>query len=361
MNTALDYIYWRGDLTFEQDPFNEIDALILSGFSYIDFNLLADEALASDKLTIHLAAELWDKADREVFMPTGYLLHKKAYEALTLAGSSKRFKDILIKRDIKHFSVEDESQFGATIFHYNGLPLFIGFEGTDLRSLSWKEDLQMSYLPQIPSQRLAAEVLEEHFEQYPYPVSIGGHSKGGNLAIYGAIFIETDRQKYLDKIYSFDSPGFRKSLLKNNHYKNIVDKIYSYVPQDAIIGLLMHKLEEQLIVYSQASDSRQHDLFSWEIQGSEFVSSELTDSALQIQELISQVYDELSIDELEHFSEALFKVIGDGEEDYIFGDRHFHLEKIPRIIIEFTNLSSESRSILLKVLRIFYRKRLELF
>lgn len=91
------------------------------------------------------------------------------------------------------------------------------------------------------------------------------------------------------------------------------------------------------------------------------MSSELTDSALQIQELISQVYDELSIDELEHFSEALFKVIGDGEKDYIFGDRHFHLEKIPRIIIEFTNLSSESRSILLKVLRIFYRKRLELF
>lgn len=360
MNDILDYIYWRGDLTFEQDNFNEIDAIILSKFSYIDFNLLADETLTACELTIHEAANLWDKADRQLFMPTGYLLHEKAYEALALAGNSNRFKDILIKEDIKQFSVEDESQFGVTTFHHKGYPLFIAFEGTDLRSLGWKEDLQMSYLPQVPSQRLAAEFLEEHFKQYPYPVSIGGHSKGGNLAVYGAIFIHEDYQIFLDKVYSFDSPGFRKSILTNEQYQNVKSKIHSYVPQDGIIGLLMHKLEEQHVIYSHANDSNQHDVFTWEIQGNRFVPSELTDSALKIRQLITDIYDALSVEELEDFSEALFSVIGDGEEDYIMGDRQFQLEKIPRIIIEFSNLSSESKNILLKVLRIFYRKRLEL-
>lgn len=360
MNDLLDYIYWRGDLTFEQDALNEIDALILSKFSYIDFTLLAEKQLLDKQLTIHEAANLLKDADRNSFMPTGILLHEQAYEALKLAGNSIRFKDVLIDEDIKRLSVEDESQFGVTTFHRNGFPLFIAFEGTDLRSIAWKEDLQMSYLPKVPSQQLATEYLEEHFKAYPYPVSIGGHSKGGNLAIFGAIFNSEKNQELIKSIYSFDSPGFQKSILKNKHYKNIAEKIYSYVPQDSIIGLLLHKLEEQHVVYSHATDSRQHDVFTWELRGNQFVESELTDSAVQIKQLTNDLLDGLSNEDLEHFSEALFSIIGDSEDDYIMGDRHFRLEKIPRIIIEFTNLSSKSRKILLKVLRIFYRKRLEL-
>ena len=248
-----------------------------------------------------------------------------------------------------------------TSFHKNGLPFFIAFEGTDLRSIAWKEDLQMSYLPQVPSQRIATEFLEEHFEEYPYPVTIGGHSKGGNLAVFAAIFNSEKNQNLIEGIYSYDSPGFRKSILQNEHYKNIEEKIHSFVPQDSIIGLLMHKLEEQKVVYSQATDSRQHDVFTWEVHGNHFVASELTESAMQIRDLANDLLDELSLDDLEHFSEALFSIIGAGEDDYIMGDRQFRLEKIPRVMIEFTNLSSESRHILLKVLRIYYRKRFELF
>src|SRR5699024_6624259 len=102
----------------------------------------------------------------EAFMPSGFLHHELAYEALTLAGASTRFKDILIAEDIKHISVEDESQFGVTSFHQEDQPLFIAFEGTDLRSLGWKEDLQMSYLPMIPSQRHALDYLNEIFSRY---------------------------------------------------------------------------------------------------------------------------------------------------------------------------------------------------
>lgn len=358
MNHILDYLYWRGDLTFEQDPLNEIDALIFSEFSYIDFHLLGGEALKAGELTIKQAANLWKEADRKAFMPTGFLHHELAYEALTLAGDSKRFQDLLIAEDIKRISEEDESQFGVTTFHKEGEPFFIAFEGTDLRSLGWKEDLQMSYLPQIPSQKQAAEFLSAHFEKYPQSLSIGGHSKGGNLAIYAAIFLE--EQGWLDKIYSFDSPGFLQSILKNDRYQDIQHKILSFVPQDSIIGLLLHKLEEPIVIYSHASDSDQHDVFTWEIKGNQFVPSELTKSAEQIETLINDLLDELSLDELEHFSEALFTIIGDSEDDYITGDRQFRLEKIPRIIVEFTNLESESRQILLKVLRIFYRKRLEI-
>ena len=196
MKDILDYIYWRGDLSFEQEPLNEVDAVIFSEFAYIDFSMLAPIELESGSLTIKEAAKLWVGANRETFMPTGYLHHEKAYEALTLAGNSKRFENILIAKHIKDISVDDQSQFGVTTFHRNNEPFFIAFEGTDLRSLGWKEDLQMTYLPAIPSQKKAVEFLNQHFIDYPQLVSIGGHSKGSNLAIFAAIYVE-ERYQHL--------------------------------------------------------------------------------------------------------------------------------------------------------------------
>ena len=38
MGNILDYLDWRGDLTFEQSPFNEVDNLILACFSYIELD-----------------------------------------------------------------------------------------------------------------------------------------------------------------------------------------------------------------------------------------------------------------------------------------------------------------------------------
>jgi len=35
--SIFDYLKWRGDLAFSQDPPNEVDALIFSGLSYIRF------------------------------------------------------------------------------------------------------------------------------------------------------------------------------------------------------------------------------------------------------------------------------------------------------------------------------------
>ena len=36
MGNILDYLDWRGDITFEQASFNEVDNLILACFSYLE-------------------------------------------------------------------------------------------------------------------------------------------------------------------------------------------------------------------------------------------------------------------------------------------------------------------------------------
>ena len=128
MNNLLSYIYWRGDLTFEQDPLNEIDAMIFSEFAYIDFSTLAPTLLENGLLTIKEAANHWEEANQEDFMPTGYLHHRKAYETLSLAGASTRFSDILIAKQIDEVNVNEESQFGVTTFNRKDEPFFIAFD-----------------------------------------------------------------------------------------------------------------------------------------------------------------------------------------------------------------------------------------
>lgn len=37
---------------------------------------------------------------------------------------------------------------------------------------------------------------------------IGGHSKGGNLAVYASSFCSNDIQDRIGKVYNYDDPGF---------------------------------------------------------------------------------------------------------------------------------------------------------
>ena len=38
MADISDYLRWGGDITFKQDPFNDVDNLILAQIAYVDFS-----------------------------------------------------------------------------------------------------------------------------------------------------------------------------------------------------------------------------------------------------------------------------------------------------------------------------------
>ena len=42
MSSILDYIDWRGDLTFRASPFNEVDNLILTQLSFVNWEGIAE-------------------------------------------------------------------------------------------------------------------------------------------------------------------------------------------------------------------------------------------------------------------------------------------------------------------------------
>ena len=56
MANIFDYLKWRGDLTFTQDPPNAVDALVFSSLSYIQFHGMV-EALPQVPVRLKDAAE----------------------------------------------------------------------------------------------------------------------------------------------------------------------------------------------------------------------------------------------------------------------------------------------------------------
>lgn len=49
MPNILDYIQWRGDLSFEKDQLNHVDALIFSRISYLPFENIPENIRQRNK------------------------------------------------------------------------------------------------------------------------------------------------------------------------------------------------------------------------------------------------------------------------------------------------------------------------
>ncbi|MFR7321912.1 MAG: hypothetical protein ACLUTH_11685 [Blautia massiliensis (ex Durand et al. 2017)] len=64
MGNILDYLDWRGDLTFEQTPFNQVDNLILACFSYLDLDEIAD-VKNGNTLSVEELFEIFSRKEKD--------------------------------------------------------------------------------------------------------------------------------------------------------------------------------------------------------------------------------------------------------------------------------------------------------
>ena len=62
------------------------------------------------------------------------------------------------------------------------------------------------------------------------PFYIGGHSKGGNLAVYAAMNCPKEVRERIIKVYNMDGPGFRTEVLEKYDYAAIQEKTVKILP-----------------------------------------------------------------------------------------------------------------------------------
>ena len=308
MANIIDYVQWRGDLPLGQVPFGAVDALVLSYLAYMPFDGLVHDAFEEDGLLLSEAAAhfLEQGLSSLCAMDSG----KSDCRLLEAVRDSERFGTLRLTGYVNRFDKETEEQFSAITFLTPQELAFVAFRGTDSSVVGWKEDFNMSFSAEVPSQGAALDYAVRASAALERPMILCGHSKGGNLAAYAGIFAPEDVQERIRCVYNFDGPGFNETLMDTPQFRRMDMRIHTFVPQSSLIGIIMWHTESFIIVKSDSVGVMQHNPYSWQVMGGRFVTlPERTRESRLAEETIKNWIMDLSPEERKRFIDGVYSVL----------------------------------------------------
>ena len=345
MGNILDYLDWRGDISFEKDPFHTVDALILAQFAYLPCDGIVPKPFTESVSVAEVAAEFNPEHVDEKQISFCF---QQDQELLKKLGESERFRDIRLTGYISRTSDEDALQFSAMTFLLPDGRSFLSFRGTDRSIIGWKEDFDFSYKAETPGQHYAAEYMNQYASQTDSDLLLGGHSKGGNFAVYAAVFCKKQYRSRIQQIYDFDGPGFRDEIAESKEYAAVIPMIQSLIPQSSLVGQLLTSNTEHKIVASQASGVAQHLAYSWEVLRHDFIyAEELSRFGLFINRTVTNWLTDMDDEARRKLTDAIFDIIQASDQD-TFYEMQQHKLRSARAILKAMRALEPSQQAVLK-------------
>ena len=348
MANINDYLIWRGDIPINRKfPFNEIDAMILGRLSYLRF----DKIKMPIRATIQEISKKMSKLDNEEFRYNG------DKELITYLGQSERFKNMVVTDYVENSEKDIEQQFGAITIHISYKEMYISFIGTDSSILGWKEDFNMAFMENVPCQIEGKKYCDRIMKKYiNKKVRIGGHSKGGNVAIFSAITRSKEEQKRIIKVYNYDGPGFNKEMIEKYKSNSVIKKIETYFPQDSIIGRIMNHKEKCTVILSTEKGIYQHDIFSWQVLKDDLIKSEsLTDASELINETLDNWLKNSTKEQRKIFFDSIFNLFYATEAETFSEISQNMKQNIKKILKTYHEISEQDRKTINSMIKLFIK------
>ncbi|MBQ9113153.1 MAG: DUF2974 domain-containing protein [Clostridia bacterium] len=350
MGTLFDYLDWRGDLTFEQCEFGEVDSLILSLVSYLDFYKIVPASPVAKGCAFLAAAKRYAQRHKGEGNVIGLIMPPETVTVTTSAARTVRFGTL---RMVGHVNIVDDniqSQFSATTFLAGEKACFVAFRGTDDTIVGWKESFNMSFLSPIPAQSFAAEYLRHIAIAHPdRKIYLCGHSKGGNLAVYAAVRSSPEVKERIAAVYNNDGPGFDREFIESEEYLAIRDRIRTLVPQSSVVGMLLEHEESYEVVKSNQVGLLQHNGFSWEVMGGRFIHTDsVTEESRYIDLTLKQWLSEMTAEERKHVIDAVYEILASTNAKTL---TELSAEKL-KVVKAWNTLDPEAKTIVKRMIRL---------
>ena len=316
MGNILDYLQWRGDLSFTADPFNEVDNLIFSELYYVDFEGVLDQDDAPRSLTVREASERYFALHSPQETEEKAFFIKAASYLMKQMAQTERFGGLKISGYVNLLAPSRDEQMAAlTVLLPDGTAC-VAFRGTDNTIVGWKEDFQLAYLKQTSGQQHAAGYLNRIGRALNRPLRVVGHSKGGNLAVYATVLCDEDVRPMVREIYCNDGPGFLQEIVDTDSYRTAAAITRSFVPEESLFGLLMNGMLQHRIIKSSAKGIYQHDAMSWQVEGNHFVAGEgLSQSSQMVSRTLAEWNSGMKEEQRRDFVETVFDVLASSGKD----------------------------------------------
>lgn len=334
MPNIIDYLNWRGDLSFKKDTINEVDKIILARFSYLPFK----DILLENKDCIENISNKMKDLSLDKF------IWKDDKEFIIKLGQTKRYKDLVVTDYQEILDLEAEKQFAAVTIWLPNRYKYISFRGTDMSLVGWKEDFNMSFMQNIPSQKEAVRYLNEIGGKYITKLILGGHSKGGNIAVYAAMFCKDRIKRKIVEIINADGPGFDESVFNTENYIKTLEKVNTYIPQSSIIGRLLEHDEDYEIIHSTQKGIMQHDIYTWQVNATNLVRiSNLTNDSQFVNKVLRDWLKNTTPEQRKNFVNIIYDVLISTEAKSVsdFGIDTF--KKVTTVIKSYKNIDKEER------------------
>ena len=311
MANMMDYLDWRGDVPFSLSPFNEVDNLIFSELSFIDLEGILPPRVSAGWMPLYEAAARYFEKNPDDSVPMGLIVPAAIRDMIRRMAQCPRYRNLLVGGYVNTIDENVQKQFAALTIQIDERQLYVSYRGTDDTIVGWKENFNMSFMQAIPAQLDAVSYLNHVAADTRHPrIIVGGHSKGGNLAIYAAIHCEEAVKPRITAVYSNDGPGYRREVVESSDYCKMADRIISIVPQSSVVGRMLEHDNRYYVVYSPASGLWQHDGFTWEVKGTAFVPAPaLSNESEMIDRSLKKWVADMDEVQREKFVDSLYRVL----------------------------------------------------
>lgn len=249
---------------------------------------------------------------------------------------------------------------------YSGA-LVVAFRGTDNTLVGWKEDFNMAFRCPIPAQESAEEYLtsvakRSSNKRYNLRSNIprllvAGHSKGGNMAVYASMKLDSNDKKLgsrIEKIYSMDGPGFASDVVNMEVFSDVSSRVEKVVPTSAFIGLLMDSALKYRVTQAESIGLMQHFGMYWQIKDGDFAYCDsVTPRALAVSNAVNHWMSGLDFDDRKRRIDNVYNALS--SLGYCtFDEMSLHWsEVLPKLWQITSNLDVKSKELLRDVLMAF--------
>jgi hypothetical protein len=170
--------------------------------------------------------------------------------------------------------------------------------------------MNMSFTEETPAQRSAVRYVAQVAQNLLGPIRIGGHSKGGNLAIYSAAKSTYSVRHRIYRIYNNDGPGFSKNFIESEEYADISPRIVKLVPQDSVVGMMLCNDDRYTVIKSARVGIDQHNSFLWQVTGKRFVRmGKLSEKTVILNRTFNKWLEDKDVEMRRELCQAVYEIM----------------------------------------------------
>lgn len=316
MKNIISYVKEWGQYHLSEKPFNEVDSLVLCQLVYLNYGpFVPGLDRESEPVSIR---SIYENPDRDRILDD-YWYRENNIELFTAVTSSKRFGGLKVNYYVNIINEQEQTQFSAMTYVLEDQSAYIAYRGTDATIVGWKEDLNLAFSKPLPSHHLAVEYMEHVADFMEGSFYTGGHSKGGNLAVYAAMNCRQQVRDRLIKIFNNDGPGFRPEIRELGKYHEIADRIAKFIPRSSLVGTILEDQDDYTLVESRGVGMLQHNTYSWKVEEDHFIRAKnMAEGKMVRDAALNEWILSLTEEETHAFVDTLYDVVSASEASNVF-------------------------------------------